>query len=68
MSTRMKIRAVSRVFAVLALSSGCSVGLSACNTVRGAGQDVSSIGHDVSHGANYTQDKWHQTTPQAATH
>jgi len=30
-------------------------GLSACNTMRGAGQDVSSVGHDVARGANATQ-------------
>ncbi|MBB2176063.1 entericidin A/B family lipoprotein [Gluconacetobacter johannae] len=34
---------------------GMSAGLSACNTVRGAGEDVSSVGHDVSRGANATQ-------------
>ncbi|MBB2204248.1 entericidin A/B family lipoprotein [Gluconacetobacter takamatsuzukensis] len=34
---------------------GLSAGLSACNTVRGAGQDVSSVGHDVSRGANASQ-------------
>ncbi|GAA4475154.1 entericidin A/B family lipoprotein [Gluconacetobacter asukensis] len=34
---------------------GLSAGLSACNTMRGAGQDVSSVGHDVSRGANASQ-------------
>ncbi|NVN09955.1 MULTISPECIES: entericidin A/B family lipoprotein [Nguyenibacter] len=34
---------------------GVSAGLSACNTIRGAGQDVSSVGHDVSRGARVTQ-------------
>jgi len=29
--------------------------LSACNTVAGAGQDVSAIGHTVTGGANQTQ-------------
>jgi predicted small secreted protein len=29
--------------------------LSACNTVAGAGQDVSAIGHDVTGGATQTQ-------------
>ncbi|MFW7268619.1 entericidin A/B family lipoprotein [Gluconacetobacter sp. Hr-1-5] len=34
---------------------GLSAGLSACNTVRGAGQDVSSVGHNVSRGASASQ-------------
>ncbi|GBQ34719.1 entericidin A/B family lipoprotein [Gluconacetobacter azotocaptans] len=42
------------VFLVVAML-GVSAGLSACNTVRGAGEDVSSVGHDVSRGANATQ-------------
>ena len=37
------------------------LGLSACNTVAGAGKDASAVGHDVSRGANasgnYINDK-----------
>jgi predicted small secreted protein len=32
-------------------------GLSACNTISGAGRDVSALGHDVSAGANAVQSK-----------
>jgi entericidin A len=35
--------------------SGMSLLLSACNTVAGAGQDVSAIGHTVTGGAVQTQ-------------
>ncbi|GBQ82768.1 entericidin [Asaia krungthepensis] len=45
-----------------------ALGLSACNTVDGAGRDVSSIGHDVSRGAGATQGAIHNSVPQAATH
>lgn len=31
--------------------------LSACNTIKGAGQDVSALGRDVSAGANAVQKK-----------
>ncbi|WP_220790035.1 entericidin A/B family lipoprotein [Gluconacetobacter tumulisoli] len=41
---------------------GMSAGLSACNTMRGAGQDVSSVGHNVSRGANATQDQITRST------
>lgn len=68
MMTRRNGRAIARLCLSLTLFAGTAATLSACNTVEGAGRDVSSIGHDVSHGASYTQDKWHQTTPQAATH
>lgn len=33
------------------LGAAVLVGLSACNTVSGVGQDVSAVGHDVSAGA-----------------
>lgn len=38
------------LLAVLALSASAAL-LSACNTVAGAGEDVSATGHAVSHGA-----------------
>jgi predicted small secreted protein len=31
---------------------GASLAVSACNTVAGAGKDVSSVGHAVTHTAN----------------
>ncbi|WP_025841906.1 entericidin A/B family lipoprotein [Asaia sp. BMEF1] len=45
-----------------------ALGLTACNTLDGAGRDVSSVGHDVSRGANATQGAIHNSVPQAATH
>lgn len=36
-----------------ALLAVTAAGLSACHTVAGAGQDVSSVGHDVTNGATY---------------
>ncbi|NVN04928.1 entericidin [Asaia spathodeae] len=44
-----------------------ALSLTACNTVDGAGRDVSSIGHNVSNGANATQGAIHNSVPQAAT-
>ncbi|WP_025886355.1 entericidin [Asaia prunellae] len=44
-----------------------AVSLTACNTVDGAGRDVSSIGHNVSNGASATQGAIHNSVPQAAT-
>ncbi|GBQ63955.1 hypothetical protein AA103196_0741 [Ameyamaea chiangmaiensis NBRC 103196] len=41
--------------AALALLLLAGASLSACNTVHGAGQDVSAVGHNVSRGANATQ-------------
>ncbi|GAJ28659.1 entericidin A/B family lipoprotein [Acidomonas methanolica] len=64
----MNTRSAVRLALTFALFAGTATTLSACNTVAGAGKDVSSVGHDLSHGANYTQDKWHQAMPQAATH
>lgn len=34
-----------------------AVSLSACNTIKGAGQDVSAVGRDVSAGAQAVQKK-----------
>ncbi|GBQ22876.1 entericidin A/B family lipoprotein [Gluconacetobacter sacchari] len=45
----------SRAVLLTVAMLGLSAGLSACNTVRGAGQDVSSVGHDVSRGATASQ-------------
>jgi len=43
------------------------LGLAACNTLNGVGQDASAVGHDVSKGATSVQN---QTTSQtgAAQH
>ncbi len=48
-NTRTSRRSMA-LLAVLALSAS-TVLLSACNTVAGAGQDVSSTGHAVTRGA-----------------
>ncbi|MCQ8242106.1 entericidin [Rhizosaccharibacter radicis] len=40
------LRGTVALAAILSLA-----GLSACNTLNGAGQDVSAVGHDVSRGA-----------------
>ena len=40
-----------------ALLGMASFALSACNTVAGAGQDVSDIGHAVTHGADVAAPK-----------
>lgn len=45
--TSRSVRA-SLTLAVLLLAG---LGVSACNTVAGAGKDVSSVGHDVTNGA-----------------
>jgi len=50
-----KVGVFVRGFAAVGLVVAVAGGLSACNTVRGAGQDVSSVGHDVARGANATQ-------------
>lgn len=67
MSTKSFAKSFSRLALSLALLSGAGVSLSACNTVHGAGQDVSSIGHNVSRGANATQDAIQRNT-NASTH
>lgn len=38
------------------------VGLAGCNTMAGAGKDVSSVGHNVSRGATAAQDGIHNAT------
>ena len=48
--TRSIRRLLAPALTVLLLG-GAAASLSACNTVRGAGQDVSSVGHDVTNGA-----------------
>ncbi|AOX17831.1 entericidin [Kozakia baliensis] len=67
MSSRRKSQSLRRAVQTVALLTALSGGLVACNTVSGAGKDVSSIGHDVTHGANATQDHWHRAQPSAAT-
>ncbi|NHO31293.1 entericidin A/B family lipoprotein [Acetobacter fallax] len=39
----------------LAVVATALLALAACNTVSGAGKDVSSVGHNVSRGANAAQ-------------
>ncbi len=63
----MSIKSIARVALSLTLLSGAAVSLSACNTVHGAGQDVSAVGHNVSRGANATQDAIQRHT-DASTH
>ena len=41
---------VRKILAIIAVSSGLA--LAACNTVEGAGEDVSSVGETVSDAAN----------------
>jgi predicted small secreted protein len=51
---RKRYGPVGLLLAVLILS-GMASGLSACNTVAGAGQDVSTIGRGVTSGAEQTK-------------
>ena len=44
-----------RALATVGLLAAAGVGLSACNTLAGVGQDASAVGHDVSKGATATQ-------------
>ncbi len=44
-----------RMLLTVGLLAGATAGLSACNTLSGAGQDASALGHDVSNGATATQ-------------
>ena len=48
---------------------GCTILMSTlltgCNTVAGAGQDLSSAGHDVTGGATATQQSIHRSTGAA---
>ncbi|ACI51628.1 Entericidin EcnAB [Gluconacetobacter diazotrophicus PA1 5] len=52
---RFPASSLSRAALLVVAMLGLAGGLTACNTVRGAGQDVSSVGHDVSRGANASQ-------------
>jgi len=54
MNTEHRNRTAGLLLAALMLLGVGSM-LSACNTVAGAGQDVSAIGHTVTGGANQTQ-------------
>ena len=47
--------ATCRMLLTVGLLAGATAGLSACNTLSGAGQDASALGHDVSRGATATQ-------------
>lgn len=49
-------RRIATVFTVLALGVA-TLGLSACNTVSGAGKDLSAAGHDMTGGSTATQNK-----------
>jgi len=49
-------RRTATVFTVLALGVA-TLGLSACNTMSGAGKDLSAAGHDVTGGSNAAQNK-----------
>ena len=40
-----------------ALLAVATLGLSACNTMSGAGKDLSAAGHDMTHVSGSTQDK-----------
>ena len=49
----------------LAFLAAAAIGLSACNTIAGAGKDTSALGHDVTGGANSTQNSIHKNTGAA---
>ena len=44
-------RRLASLLAVLLLGM-TTLGLSACNTISGAGKDVSAVGHDVTRGSD----------------
>lgn len=44
-------------FALLALAAIFTIGLSACSTVKGVGQDVSAVGNDIDTAATAVQNK-----------
>ncbi len=58
------LRRFTGLFLVAALVVA-TLGLSACNTVTGAGKDLSAAGHDVSGGSTAAQDKIHDKTGAA---
>jgi len=53
--TRMRGYGVPGIFLAILLLSGMGSLLAACNTVAGAGQDVSTIGRTVTTGAEQTK-------------
>jgi predicted small secreted protein len=59
---RFPASSLSRAVLLGVAMLGLSAALSACNTMRGAGQDVSSVGHDVSRGANASQQQITKST------
>lgn len=50
------LRRIATLLTVLALGTA-TLGLSACNTMTGAGKDLSAAGHDLSGGSTATQNK-----------
>lgn len=55
------IRRFAAVLTVAALGAA-TLGLSACNTVSGAGKDLSAVGHDVTKGSDNAGNKIDQKT------
>jgi predicted small secreted protein len=53
--TRMRGYGVPGIFLAILMLSGMGSLLAACNTVAGAGQDVSTIGRTVTTGAEQTK-------------
>lgn len=66
-STPRRFLPALRTLAAVAALATSGVALAACNTLAGAGQDVSSVGHDLTGGASATQSGIHSATG-AATH
>ncbi len=58
------LRRSTGLLAMVALGVA-TLGLSACNTVSGAGKDLSAAGHDVTGTSNATQSKIHEKTGAA---
>lgn len=54
-----KLKRIAGPLMVLVVMIGVGFMVSACNTVAGAGQDVSAIGHTVTTGATQTQQSTH---------
>jgi predicted small secreted protein len=48
-------KTIAMIFLNLVLLSGATALLSACNTVAGAGEDVSAAGHAVTSGADQSK-------------
>jgi len=53
--TNKKRRGLASMFLATLMLAGVGSLLAACNTVAGAGQDVSAIGHTVTSGAEQTK-------------